>query len=253
VTDRAFRPDLVGRCGTCARFVRVTERVDANGEVKRVGECLLGVWSPPLFETNTCSQYVQRGTVSLTQVRSGPRAGGRRATAPSTSPSRGGEAERRGVFRVGRDRDGLSRSPPVSLPLQLPEDLLSMDADEFRSVLREVIREEFGAGEAELGARWDGGELILKPGKDGTQEKRVPLDAFFNKVVMVRDRLRVLEQKINGHPKLSAEEKVTLQQYVTQCYGSLTTFNVLFANRADWFVGQKGDKDGERDDGKDGD
>jgi hypothetical protein len=84
--------------------------------------------------------------------------------------------------------------------------------------------------------------MILRPGKEGLQEKRVPIAAVFHKVVMIRDKLRVLEQKINSHPKLGADEKVQLQQYVTGCYGSLTTFNVLFADREDQFVGQKGDE-----------
>ncbi len=114
-----------------------------------------------------------------------------------------------------------------------------MDADEFRRVLRTVIQQELGTSAVDLGGRWQGGEIILKPGKDGTQEKRVPLEQFFHKIVMVRDKLRVLEQKINAHPKLDDEEKVQMQQYITQCYGSLTTFNVLFANKDDGFVGQK--------------
>ena len=117
-----------------------------------------------------------------------------------------------------------------------------MNADEFRSVLREVIRDELGASEVELGARWDGGEVILKPGKEGTQEKRVPIDAFFHKIVMIRDKLRVLEQRINANAKLTDEEKIQMQQYVTGCYGTLTTFNVLFANRDDGFIGAKSDE-----------
>jgi hypothetical protein len=118
-----------------------------------------------------------------------------------------------------------------------------MDIGEFRRVLREVLSDELGVGEAEIGARWEGGEMILKPGKAGTADKRVPLDAFFHKIVMVRDRLRVLEQKVNGHDGLSDADKVQLQQYITACYGSLTTFNVLFADRADWFVGAAGKDD----------
>jgi hypothetical protein len=129
------------------------------------------------------------------------------------------------------------------VPFTLPEELLDMNADEFREVLRDVIREELGVGEVEMGGRWQGGEVILKPGKEGTAEKRVPIEALFRKVVGIRDKLRVLEQKINSNPKLADEDKVAIQQYITQCYGSLTTFNVLFADKGDYFVGQKGERE----------
>ena len=95
----------------------------------------------------------------------------------------------------------------------------------------------------ELGRRWVGGTMRLVPGKDDQQAKDVPVDVFFRKLIGVRDRLRVLEQKLNSHPTLSGEEKLELQGYITRCYGSLTTFNVLFADRASWFVGQ-GDREG---------
>ena len=114
-----------------------------------------------------------------------------------------------------------------------------MNADEFREVLREVLRDELGVGEVALGGRWAGGELVLKPGKEGTAEKRIPIEALFHKIVMIRDKLRVLEQKVNTHPQLTDGDKVQMQQYVTQCYGSLTTFNVLFADQKDGFTGQK--------------
>src|SRR5690606_528862 len=110
--------------------------------------------------------------------------------------------------------------------------------DEFRRVLREVIQDELGVGEVQLGDRWRGGEMILKPGKEGTQEKSVPIDALFKKIVGIRDKLRVLEQKLNASKALAEDEKIQLQQYITGCYGSLTTFNVLFKDRDDWFVGQ---------------
>ena len=97
--------------------------------------------------------------------------------------------------------------------------------------------------ELELGKRWVGGTLKLVPGREEGQAKDVPIEVFFKKLVGVRDRLRVLEQKINSHPTLTGEEKLELQGYLTRCYGSLTTFNMLFANRASWFVGQS-DKDG---------
>jgi len=114
-----------------------------------------------------------------------------------------------------------------------------MDQDTFRQVLREVLLDELGIGNVDMGDRWNDGELVLVPGREGTQEKRIPLDVFFKKIVMVRDKLRVLEQKINGHKGLSDEEKVQLQQYITGCYGSLTTFNVLFKSKEDQFSGQK--------------
>lgn len=112
-----------------------------------------------------------------------------------------------------------------------------MDIEEFRRVLRDVLADELGISSAPMAARWQGGELVLVPGKPGTQEKRVPLDAFFHKIVMIRDKLRVLEQKVNGHDGLTDADKVQLQQYITACYGTLTTFNLLFADREDGFVG----------------
>jgi hypothetical protein len=90
-----------------------------------------------------------------------------------------------------------------------------------------------------LGDKWIGGNLIMKPSNPDLQPKEVPIETFFHKIVMVRDRLRVLEQNINSHATLTDEEKVDLQQYITRAYGSLTTFNVLFAEKDDYFVGQK--------------
>jgi hypothetical protein len=92
----------------------------------------------------------------------------------------------------------------------------------------------------EIADRWSGGQLVLRPGKAGTQEKVVPIESFFRKIIAVREKLRVLEQRINAHPKLSDEDRLQLQEYITRIYGSLTTFNVLFADPADRFVGTSG-------------
>lgn len=90
----------------------------------------------------------------------------------------------------------------------------------------------------ELGDKWDGGTLIFKPQDDAMKEKEMPIDTFFHKIVMVRDRIRVMEQRINSS-KLTDEEKVNLQQYITRIYGSLTSFNILFKYKEDHFVGEK--------------
>jgi hypothetical protein len=106
--------------------------------------------------------------------------------------------------------------------------------------VRELRREEAPA--VGLGNRWQGGEFILKPSDPELSPHVIPIETFFHKIVMVRDRLRVMEQQINGSDKLTDEEKVGLQQYITRIYGSLTSFNLLFKNKQDHFVGQKGAK-----------
>ena len=92
-----------------------------------------------------------------------------------------------------------------------------------------------------LADKWRGGSLVLEPG-DGTAKKEMPIDTFFHKIVMVRDRIRVMEQKINSSTNLDDQEKIDLQQYITRIYGSLTSFNVLFKSKGDHFVGERSSK-----------
>lgn len=111
--------------------------------------------------------------------------------------------------------------------------------NDLERTIRRIIREESGLTPVVPAEKWRGGELVLRPGKPGIQEKTWPIDSFFNKVVMVRNRLRTLEQQVNASD-LPDDQKVKLQAYITGCYGSLTSFNVLFANDDDRFVGSGG-------------
>jgi hypothetical protein len=120
-------------------------------------------------------------------------------------------------------------SPPMSVEnSQAPGDLESM--------LRRVIREECGMTPVALADRWRGGELVLRPGSEDLQEKSIPIETFFSKVVMIRNRLRTLEQQVNASD-LESDVKVKIQSYLTGCYGSLTSLNVLFADDDDRFHG----------------
>lgn len=112
-------------------------------------------------------------------------------------------------------------------------------AVELESLLRRIIREETGLTPVAIGDRWRGGEMVLRPGRPGVQEKSWPIETFFHKVVMLRNRLRVLEQQINGMD-IPEDAKIRLQAYITGCYGTLTSFNVLFASEEDRFQGTSG-------------
>ena len=113
------------------------------------------------------------------------------------------------------------------------------DAEGLERVLRRVLREELGLTPVVLAEKWRGGELVLRPGKPGLQEKKWPIETFFRKVVMIRNRLRSLEQQVNA-AELPEDVKLKLHAYVTGCYGSLTSFNLLFAVSDDQFRGAAG-------------
>lgn len=138
-----------------------------------------------------------------------------------------------GIKMVGREYEKWEITEAV-------EPQAEVSFSEAERALEKILRAYNGLHEeVALGDRWEGGKLILQPREDDYKEKEMPIETFFHKIVMVRDRLRVMEQRINSSKNLSDEEKVNLQQYITRIYGSLTSFNVLFKYKEDHFKGGK--------------
>lgn len=129
----------------------------------------------------------------------------------------------------------------ISVIEAVEDDVDTVSFFEIEKTLRHILQRYSDVSQiVPIADKWKGGKLIMEPGT-ATQNKEIPIDTFFHKIIMVRDRLRVMEQKINSS-KLEDHEKIELQQYITRIYGSLTTFNVLFKLQDDYFVGEKGNK-----------
>jgi hypothetical protein len=150
------------------------------------------------------------------------------AGAKSPSPARPRESRDSNPFPIVSDRERTA--PPMSA------DHLG---DDVELLLRRIIREETGLTPAAPAEKWRNGQLVLKPGTPGLQEKALPIETFFHKIVMLRNRLRTLEQQVNAM-EIPEDAKLRLQGYITGCYGSLTSFNVLFAEEDDQFRGSGG-------------
>jgi len=145
--------------------------------------------------------------------------------------ARGGKVE---ILKSNKDFKVIGTVAPTSqqaetsaIDVDAIMKLISSTLDRY-GMLQEVVP---------LGEKWTGGKLIMQPANPSLQSKEIPIETFFHKIVMLRDRLRVLEQNINSNPKLTDEEKIDLQQYITRVYGSLTTFNILFQDKDQYFVG----------------
>jgi hypothetical protein len=143
-----------------------------------------------------------------------------------------------GEFYVVQFKGDTRNVPFAYQEMKLVEGSEDPELQRLKMAVAEVLG-DYGWVETnlELGKRWLGGTLRMIPGKEDTAPKEIPIDVFFKKIVGVREKLRVLEQKINNHNSLDAADKADLQGYITRCYGSLTTFNSLFAEKASYFVG----------------
>jgi hypothetical protein len=204
--------------------------VDAGGRVLRVVCGFCG------------SEHNYRGGGDEAPARARPRPAA--APPPRLRPSAPGPPN-----ATGREDNRADPPQAGSLPLRgegtgwgvdernrAPGMTTSDDTSALELLLRRVLREELGLTRAAPADKWRGGELVLRPGKPGLQEKNWPIDSFFHKIVMIRNRLRTLEQQLNAS-ELPEDAKLRLQAYVTGCYGSLTSFNVLFADEEDQFHG----------------
>lgn len=141
----------------------------------------------------------------------------------------------KGIVEVDKDSEEYD-----VLEYLAPEER-TISVDDIETTLITILRKWSDISETvHIADKWRNGNMILKSQDDSLKPKEIPIDTFFHKIVMLRDRLRVLEQKINAHQKLSDDEKVDMQQYITRIYGSLTTFNILFKNPNQVFVGEKG-------------
>jgi hypothetical protein len=143
-----------------------------------------------------------------------------------------------GIKEIDKTDDKLEEIIPENISAEIET------TSEVEKSLLKILKLWGGITEnVPLGDKWIKGMMLLQPADKSLKPKEIPIDDFFHKIVMLRDRLRVLEQNINSNKTLSDEEKVNIQQYITRCYGSLTTFNLLFKNKEHWFVGDKGSKE----------
>jgi len=141
------------------------------------------------------------------------------------------------IFFKGEGDREISRSFDGLEVLESPKEVdESIGIEDVKKAMKSILKDFSDLSHVvDLGEKWNGGKMVLVPGNPDLQSKEIPIDTFFHKIVMVRDRLRVLEQNINSHDVLTDSDKVHLQQYISRIYGSLTTFNVLFAEKKDHF------------------
>lgn len=219
-------------CGNCKLWS--PHSVDPRGWV---GPCRMqpqrGLFPP---SAPVCDKFAARGVASGASASASGSANSVSNTLVPSGSTRSRVLRNIAPTVVRKDKP-IGTVSPAHLHEEIDLEGLTMTREELMDLFREAAGD---AHSAPLANKWEGGVVQLVPGNKDLQAKEIPIDSLFHKVVMIRDRLRTLEQKINANTKLSDGEKVELQHYVTRCYGSLTTFNVLFREKGDFFVGEKG-------------
>jgi hypothetical protein len=140
-----------------------------------------------------------------------------------------------GLRSMAPEQSNLEPAEALAEVSGLAVPLTTLVAETVSATIKELGLERDDTLVSQMAARWEKGAMVMRPSDPSLQSKEVPLESFFHKIVMMRNNLRVLEQKINSHPQLSDAEKVELQQYISRCYGSMTTFNLLFKQDTDHF------------------
>jgi len=240
-----------GTCGACVHF-----RTDYGEPPVFYGHCKMYTRTGMRGSSDsTCGEFrplpgfgakiVLATSEVIALNRATPHAAGRAEAAPRR---RGAGASSMRIVRRRADDGGervegrrfvaLDGDAPVDediLAALFGEEGGTVDRDTLRDVLLDVIEQFIGVEDVEIGKKWQGGTMSIQPEDTSLKPYDMPVETFFHKVVMLRDNLRRLEAKVNTHAGLSDADKVELQQYVSKCYGSLTSFNVLFKNRDDGF------------------
>ncbi len=227
--------EVYGRCGSCRAFE--VAMVDRLG--RTMGQCdVKRRYASIAAHDIGCEEYwLDRKRLSLGAKvpedadLSPKRRERRRFMEQSRSPVRRRSGGQR---RQTATDDWETRSKLQEIPLGEQEEE-SMDREALKSVLAEVLDEALGISDAPMHERYRGGKVVIHPADSEKQSKEVDIDVLFRKIVTVRDKLRVLEQKVNSHKALDMQDKVQIQGYISSCYGSLKTFNFLFRDRDDWF------------------
>jgi len=229
---------LSGRCGGCIKFTH-----DFGDGPKAYGHCPVKSRTGAITSMDfKCEVYVPHESVKADEPVSkaptrNPFADPLNATKhpPTRHRRRSGEPPkpRQNPHEIRRKK----RAQVDRQMVEFGED--TMDRATLREIMQEAIEDAMGIGEVETVERFLGGKVVIHAADGSTQPKEIPVESLLRKIVMIRDNLRVLEQKINSNKGLDEAEKIQLQQYITRCYGSMTTFNFLFKFKADHFIGSK--------------
>lgn len=235
--------EVYNRCGSCRHF----EPMFTDRMARTMGECRGKPTHPTVGaqEFGCPVYYLDRGKLlpgaavpDDADVSPAERERQRRMLSIEQRAVRDAHERRHAGPRRQEPDDESPKMTNIPLSLDSESGEGNMDRATLKSILAEVLDEALGVTDAPMHPRFKGGKVLVQPANPELQPKEIDAEVLFRKIVAIRDKLRVLEQKVNGSENLDNAEKVQLQQYITACYGTMTTFNFLFRERDDGFAGQ---------------